>query len=78
MKRIHNISRAAEVIEEHKTIAKAVREHDPEGAERALVEHLGSLDSEIDVLSSHPKILESIDQLNSFEVRRRSRSSARG
>ncbi|MGI9499930.1 MAG: GntR family transcriptional regulator, partial [Geminicoccaceae bacterium] len=77
MKRIHKISRASEVIEEHKAIAKAVREHNPEAAEQALAEHIGSLDSEIDKLSSHPKILESIDQLNSFEVRRRSRSIAR-
>jgi len=77
MKRIHKISRAPEVIEEHKAIAKAVREHDPDVAEQALIEHLGSLDSEIDQLSAHPKILESIDQLNSFEVRRRPRSNAR-
>ncbi|MGI9499479.1 MAG: GntR family transcriptional regulator [Geminicoccaceae bacterium] len=77
MKRIHKISRADEVIQEHKAIAKAVREHDPEAAEQALIEHIGSLNSEIDKLSSHPKILESIDQLNSFEIRRRSRSSAR-
>ncbi len=77
MKRIHKISRASEVILEHKAIAKAVREHDPDAAEQALVDHLGSLDSEIDMLSAHPKILESIDQLNAFEVRRRSRSNAR-
>ncbi|MEL6964099.1 MAG: GntR family transcriptional regulator [Pseudomonadota bacterium] len=77
MKRIHKISRAAEVVLEHKAIAKAVREHDPDAAEEALIKHIGSLDSEIDTLSSHPKILESIDQLNAFEIRRRSRGMSR-
>ena len=76
MKRIHKISRATEVIEEHKAIAKAVREHNPDAAEQALIKHIGSLDSEIDTLSAHPKILESIEQLNGFEVRRRSRARA--
>lgn len=76
MKRIHKISRATEVIEEHKAIAKAVRGHNPEAAEQALIKHIGSLDSEIDTLSAHPKILESIEQLNGFEVRRRSRARA--
>jgi len=77
MKRIHKISRATEVIQEHRAIAKAVRDHHPEAAEQALIQHIGSLDSEIDKLSSHPRVLESIDQLNSFEVRRRPRSSVR-
>jgi len=77
MKRIFGISRAAEVIEQHKNIARAVRAHEPDVAEDLLIDHIGSLDSEIDALSAHPTILQSIDQLNSFDVRKRARSSAR-
>ncbi len=78
MKRIFGISRANQVIKQHEAISAAVRAHDPEVAEKALVDHIGSLDREIDELSSHPKILQFIDQLNSLEAKRRSRGGSRG
>ncbi len=64
LKRIYNIRRGNQVIEEHQAIVAAIRNGSPDAAEAALIEHIGSLESEIDQMSAHPEILDFIDTLN--------------
>lgn len=64
LKRIYNIRRESQVIEEHKAIVAAIRLGSADDAESALIAHIGSLEAEIDRLSSHPEILDYIDTLN--------------
>lgn len=68
LKRIHNIRRGAEVIEQHTEIVKAIRAGDADAAEAALVRHIGTLNAEIDELAAHPDLLEFIDNLNGPDV----------
>ncbi len=65
LKRMFNIRREAEVIAEHKAIVDAIRSGSPDDAEAALIAHIGSLDTEIDVLSTHPELLNFIETSNS-------------
>ena len=64
LKRIYNIRRGNQVIEEHQAIVAAIRSGSPDAAEAALIVHIGSLESEIDQMSAHPEILDFIDTLN--------------
>lgn len=72
LKRIYNIRRGVQVIEEHKAIVAAIRAGSCDEAEVALIRHIGSLESEIDALSSHPELLDYIDVLNASAKRPRS------
>ena len=69
LKRIHNIRRGSQVIEEHKAIVSAIRDGNADLAEKALIAHIGSLESEINEMSSHPEILDFIDTLNDSSKR---------
>lgn len=69
LKRIHNIRRGQQVIEEHQAIVSSIRAGDADEAEIALINHIGSLESEINVLSSHPELLDYIDTLNASSKR---------
>ena len=73
LKRIFNIRRGGQVIEEHMAIVGAIRAGSPDGAERAIVAHLGSLEAEIDGLSQHPILLDYIESLNAPKATRRTR-----
>jgi len=64
LKRLLNIRRGNQVVEEHKAIVAAIRSGSPDAAEAALIAHIGSLESEIDQMSSHPEILDFIETLN--------------
>ncbi|MBX2826105.1 MAG: GntR family transcriptional regulator, partial [Gammaproteobacteria bacterium] len=61
LKRITNIRRGPAVLKEHRAIIEAIGQQDPDGAERALVAHIGSLGREIEQLSSYPALLEFIE-----------------
>jgi len=50
LKRIRNIRRGPAVIQEHREIIAAIRQHDADSAEAALVAHIGSLEQEIQQL----------------------------
>ena len=71
LKRIYNIRREAQVIEDHKAIVAAIRAGSCDDAEAALVKHIGSLESEIDTLSAHPELLDYIEVLNASAKRPR-------
>lgn len=75
LKRLFKISRAAQVVVEHKVIVKAICDGQPEAAREALIIHIGSLDKEINTLSSHPDLLKYIDTLNSAPTRRHHRQA---
>ena len=71
LKKSHNIRRGPEVVEQHKEIVKAIRDGDPDEAEAALIRHIGSLNTEIDALSSRPELLDYIEKLNAAEKQTR-------
>ena len=71
LKRIYNIRRGAQVIEEHKAIVSAIRAGSPDDAESAIVRHIGSLEAEIDILSANPELLDFIEVLNASGKRPR-------
>ena len=71
LKRIYNVRREAQVIEDHKAIVAAIRNGSCDDAEAALIRHIGSLESEIDTLSSYPELLDYIEVLNASAKRPR-------
>lgn len=75
LKRMFNISRAAQVIHEHSAIVEAICRGDQNAARKALVTHIGSLDKEIETLSAHPELLDYIETLNAAQPRRRDRQA---
>lgn len=75
LKRIKKIRRGPAVLEEHKVIVEAIRRHDPDGAEKALVAHIGSLEHELQQFATDPVLLEFIE--NQATPSRRSRSVRR-
>lgn len=73
LKRQFGISRASQIIQEHRNIVEAICTGNPEAAGNALIEHIGSLDKEIKTLAAHPELLAFIDTLNAAQPRRRER-----
>ncbi len=71
LKRIKNIRRGPAVMKEHRAIVEAIRQQDVAGAEKALVAHLGSLEQEIQQLSTNPALLEFIENQSSPSRRQR-------
>lgn len=71
LKRLHNIRREGAVIEEHKAIVEAIRAGSPDDAEVAMVNHVGSLEGEVEELSSHADLLDFIEVLNSGRFQHR-------
>lgn len=76
LKRVHNIRRGPRVVEQHKAIVTAIRGGDQDEAEAALVRHIGSLNTEIDQLSSYPELLDYIEKLNASEKQIRTQRRA--
>ncbi len=75
LKRVKKIRRGPAVLQEHKVIVEAIRKQDSDEAEAALLAHLGSLEREIQQLSTNPTLLEFIE--NQASPSRRSRSTRR-
>lgn len=75
LKRIKNIRRGPAVLAEHQAIVEAIRQQDADGAEDALVAHIGSLEREIQQFSTNPALLEFIE--NQGSASRRSRPGRR-
>lgn len=73
LKRINKIRRGPTVICQHEKIVEAICSGDSDAAECALIEHIGSLEREIDLLMSNPDLLSFIElQQDNSLVRRRS------
>lgn len=71
LKRLHNIRREGAVIEEHRAIVAAIRNGSPDDAEAAMIQHVGSLEGEVEELSSHADLLDFIEVLNSGRFKHR-------
>ena len=71
LKRMHNIRREGAVIQEHKAIVEAIRGGSPDDAEEAMIKHVGSLEGEVEELSSHSDLLDFIEVLNSGRFKHR-------
>ena len=62
LKRINKIRRGPTVLKQHIKIVDALCDGDSDGAEAALIEHIGSLEREIEQLMSNPELLAFIEQ----------------
>ena len=71
LKRMHNIRREGAVLEEHKAIVAAIRSGSPDAAEAAMINHIGSLEQEVEELASHSDLLSFIEVLNSASQKSR-------
>ena len=71
LKRLHNIRRESAVIKEHRAIVEAIKNGLPDDAEAAMVKHVGSLEGEVQELSSHADLLNFIETLNSGRFKNR-------
>lgn len=69
LRRLQNIKNGEKVIRDHKLIIAAILKGDADGAQSALVDHIGSLDAKFKALSGNPELLEFIETLNSKRVR---------
>lgn len=71
LKRLHNIRREGEVIKDHRAIVAAIRAGSPDDAEAAMVNHIGSLEQEVETLASHTDLLNFIEVLNNASQKNR-------
>lgn len=65
LKRMHGIRRENAVLQDHKAIVTAIRNGSPDEAEKAMINHIGSLEQEVEELASHANLLNFIEVLNS-------------
>lgn len=73
LKRINKIRRGPTVLQQHTKIVNALCRGDADTAESALIEHIGSLEREIEQLMSNPDLLAFIEQQqDSIHFRKRS------
>ena len=72
LKRFSGIRRGQQVIAQHRNIVDAIKAGDADGADSALVAHIGSLESEIEKLTEYPELLAFIENQNSAVLRRSS------
>ena len=64
LKRMHGIRREGAVLNEHKAIVAAIRSGSANDAEKAMIDHIGSLEQEVEELASHANLLNFIEVLN--------------
>ncbi len=77
LKRINKIRRGPAVLKQHRKIVEALSSGDSDASERALIEHIGSLEREIDLLMSNPDLLAFIEkQQDHSHFRKRSHRRA--
>jgi DNA-binding GntR family transcriptional regulator len=66
LKRQFGIRRSKLVIEEHTALVNAVIDRDPVGAERSMLENIGALEDEMDLIAENPQLLRTIEDLNAL------------
>lgn len=76
LKRAFNINKRPKVLIDHQTIVAAIRAGNPDDAERALISHIGSLESELEELSAQPELLEFIENISAQQPRSRSKRAS--
>ena len=70
LKRFSGIRRGPQVLEQHIVIVDAIKAGDVDAAGDALVAHIGSLESEIEKLTSYPELLAFIENQNTSQLRK--------
>jgi DNA-binding GntR family transcriptional regulator len=76
LKRRFGIRRQEFVIEEHAALVNSIIERDPDRAERSMMDHIGTVEDEMNLISGHPLLLRTIEDLNKLvTLDRRSRGS---
>lgn len=66
LKRQFGIRRSKLVIEEHAALVRAVIDRDPVRAERAMLDNIGALEDEMDLIAENPQLLRTIEDLNAL------------
>lgn len=66
LKRLYGIRRREFVIEEHAALVDAIVNRDPDGAERSMLDHVGTVEDEMNLISGHPLLLRTIEDLNAL------------
>lgn len=74
LKRTFNLSQRPKVVNEHRDIIAAIKSGDVNNAEKAMVDHIGPLESELDELSALPELMEFIE----FAASKKSRTRLTG
>lgn len=74
LKRTFNLSQRPKVVNEHRNIIAAIKSGNADSAEKAMVDHIGPLESELDELSALPELMEFIE----FAASRKSRTRLTG
>ncbi|MGI9221327.1 MAG: GntR family transcriptional regulator [Woeseiaceae bacterium] len=64
LKRLFGYRQPNSVLEEHSAMIAAVIDRDQDGAERAILENIGNVESEMSLLSENPQLLRTIEDLN--------------
>ena len=72
LKRINGIRRGTQVLEQHESIVKSIKTGNADAAGDALVDHIGSLESEIEKMAQFPEILAFIESQNTVTKRKQS------
>ena len=76
LKRQYGLRRREFVIEEHSALVNSILDRDPDRAERSMMDHIGTLEDEMNMISRHPLLLRTIEDLNKLvALDRRSRGS---
>lgn len=66
LKRQFGIRRSKLVIEEHTALVNAIVDRDPVRAERSMLDNIGALDDEMDLIAENPQLLRTIEDLNTL------------
>ncbi|MGI9202707.1 MAG: GntR family transcriptional regulator, partial [Woeseiaceae bacterium] len=64
LKRLFGIRRRESVVEEHAALVNAIFDRDPDGAEQSMMDHVGTVEDEMNSISDNPLLLRTIEDLN--------------
>ncbi|QFU76319.1 GntR family transcriptional regulator [Halioglobus maricola] len=64
LKRLFGVKRSEAVVSEHRKIVDAIVAQNPDVAGKTLQSHIGGIDDEISVISKHPQLIKTIEDLN--------------
>lgn len=76
LKRLFGYRQPHAVLEEHTAMVNAVIDRNSENAERAILDNIGDVESEMSLIAEHPQLLRTIEDLNKLvELNRIARGS---
>ena len=76
LKRLFGYRRPNSVLEEHTAMVDAIIERNSDGAERAMLDNIGNVESEMSLIAENPPLLRTIEDLNKLvALNRKARGS---